>query len=102
MIESHLVLLGRVIGNVVSTIKDPTYEGRKILWVQPIRPDGSPKGAAMITFDTVGAGAGERVLVLQEGRGSQEVCGLSSPGPIGSAIVGIVDDVDLIPTGAPS
>ena len=97
MLESHPVILGRVIGDVVSTFKDVAYEGKKILWVQPVEPNGSPRGEAMISLDVIGAGAGELVLVLEEGRGAQELCGLTQPGPIGSAIVGIVDSVALGP-----
>jgi len=86
------VLLGRVVGNVVSTVKNEAYHGRKILWVQPIEPDGKATGEAFVTIDAIGAGAGETVLVLQEGGGSQMVCEVS-PAPIGSAIVAIVDEV---------
>ena len=87
------MLLGRVIGDVVSTVKDPCYTGRKILWVQPIEVNGEPKGDPFITLDAVGAGSGERVLVLQEGGGSQMVLGCKLPSPIGTAIVAIVDAV---------
>lgn len=88
------MLLAQVIGNVVSTIQEPCYQGHKVLWVQPIGLDGKPKGDALITLDAVGAGAGERVLVLQEGGGAQMVIGVKTPSPIGSAIVAIVDRID--------
>lgn len=87
------MILARVIGDVVSTIKEPAYEGKKILWAQPIDMHGNAKGDAMITLDAVGAGNGETVLILMEGGGAQMVCGLKEPGPIGSAIVAIVDEV---------
>jgi ethanolamine utilization protein EutN len=86
------VLLGRVIGDVVSTVKEPCYAGRKLLWVQPIDLSGKPKGDAFITIDVVGAGPPELVLVLQEGGGAQQVLGCRVPSPIGSAIVAIVDE----------
>jgi microcompartment protein CcmK/EutM len=89
------MLLARVIGDVVSTIKEPCFEGKKILWVQPLGLDGGPRGDPLITLDAVGAGAGERVLVLQEGGGAQMVTGCATPSPIGSAIVAIVDEISL-------
>ncbi len=88
--------LAKVIGNVVSTVKNPAYVGKKILWVQPVDENGSPKGAAFITIDAVGAGAGETVLVIEEGGSAQMVSG-HKPGtaPIGTAIVAIVDEVKV-------
>jgi ethanolamine utilization protein EutN len=89
------MLLARVIGDVVSTIKESCYEGRKMLWVQPLGLDDRPKGDPIITLDVIGAGIGERVLVLQEGGGAQQVCETKGPAPIGSAIVAIVDTVKV-------
>jgi microcompartment protein CcmK/EutM len=89
------MLLGKVIGNVVSTVKESCYRGLKTLWVQPIDAEGNPKGDAIITFDVVGAGVGDQVLVIQEGGSAQLVLGLTEPSPIGSAIVAVVDSVRL-------
>jgi len=89
------MLLGRVIGDVVSTIKEPCLDGRKILWVQPLGLDNQPTGGAMLSLDVIGAGAGETVLVLEEGSGAQEVCKVKGPSPVGSAIVAIVDAVSV-------
>ena len=89
------MLLGQVIGNVVATVKEGCYVGLKTLWVQPIDLDGKPKGDAFVTFDVVDAGVGDRVLVLQEGGGAQQVLGMTEPSPIGSAIVAIVDSVSI-------
>jgi microcompartment protein CcmK/EutM len=87
------MLLARVIGDVVSTVKEACFTGRKVLWVQPIDEKGKAKGEPLITLDGVGAGVGEKVLVLQEGGGAQMVLGCGKPSPIGSAIVAIVDDI---------
>jgi len=84
--------LARVTGNVVSTIKNEAYVGKKILWVQPIDSDGNDIGKAFITIDAIGAGAGETVLVLEEGGGAQMVCERKNA-PIGTAIVAIVDEI---------
>ena len=86
--------LARVIGNVVSTRKRKQFEGAKLLIVQPVNPDDTPRGAALLAVDSVGAGVSERVLVVLEGRAAGEALG--RPGaPVDAAIVGIVDQVDL-------
>jgi ethanolamine utilization protein EutN len=83
------VILGRVIGEIHGTIKHPFYEGKKLLVVER----DSPKGAYLIAADAVGAGAGEQVLVLDEGNGARQV--FDSPdGPVRSVIIGIVDHVE--------
>jgi microcompartment protein CcmK/EutM len=89
------MLLGKVIGNVVSTVKEECYRGLKTLWVQPLDPEGNPKGDPFVTFDVVDAGVGDRVLVVQEGGSAQLVTGMTEPSPVGSAIVAIVDSVKL-------
>lgn len=88
------MILARVIGNMTATDKERVYEGKKILWVQPEQPDGSPVGKAFLTMDAVGAGADERVLVLKEGSGSMQVFGLKNA-PVSSAIVAIVDELEM-------
>jgi microcompartment protein CcmK/EutM len=87
------MMLARVVGDTISTVKEDCFSGRKLLWVQPVGLDGKDRGDAIVSVDVVGAGAGERVLVLFEGGGAQDVCGVESPSPIGSAIVAIVDEV---------
>ena len=62
------MFLGRVIGNVVASQKEPKYEGKTLLVVQPISLDGDAEGVAIVAVDSVGAGAGETVLVVVEGR----------------------------------
>ncbi len=89
------MLLARVIGHVVATVKEDCYHGLKALWVQPIDLAGNPKGDALVTFDVVDAGVGDQVLVVQEGGSAQQVLGITEPSPIGTAIVAIVDSVKL-------
>ena len=60
--------LGRVIGNIVSTVKHSAFENKKILLVKPMQPDGKEKKATMVAVDTVGAGENDIVLVAAEGR----------------------------------
>jgi ethanolamine utilization protein EutN len=88
------VFLGRVIGNVVSTIKHEAYDNTKLMLVQPTDPDGTPTGTAIVAVDTVGAGVGEPVLVLRQGIAAAQVLGVTRP-PIRSIIAGIVDHVNV-------
>ena len=86
--------IGRVIGNVVATVRHPAYDARTVLLVRPERPDGSRAARAVVAVDTVQAGPGDRVLILTEGGGVRQILG-SEVGPIRSVIVGIIDDVDV-------
>lgn len=93
--------LARVIGTVVATVKHPDYIGQKIMLCQPLSPTGEIMGPQMIAVDRAQAGPGDVVLILTEGNGIRQLFGKKVL-PIRSAIVGIVDDIDLMPeaTGA--
>ena len=69
------MILARVVGTVVATQKRPQFEGAKLLLVQPETPQGEAKGATLLTIDSVGAGVGERVIVVLEGRAAGEALG---------------------------
>jgi microcompartment protein CcmK/EutM len=86
--------IARVIGTVVSTRKDRDFEGAKLLLVQPLNLDDTPRGVALLAIDGAGAGVHEKVLVVLEGRAAGEVLGKKGA-PIDAAIVGIVDTVSL-------
>jgi microcompartment protein CcmK/EutM len=88
------VFLGRVIGEVVSTVKHPSLEGFKILVVDMLTPDRKPVGESVLAVDSVDAGVGDFVLVVDEGSSAALVTGLSDP-PIRTVIVGVVDHVDV-------
>ena len=85
--------LAKVVGTVVSTIASPIFDGRTLLLVDLLEPDGREAGGYLIAVDTVGAGAGETVLVLDEGTGARQIVG-ASHGPLRTVIVGIVDAVE--------
>lgn len=89
------MILGRVIGNVVSTIKLPVYQGYKILLVQPINNKEEPQGKTLLALDTVQAGVGDTVLVIDEGNSSRLIMN-NSMAPVRTMIVGIVDLVKTI------
>ena len=91
------MIIGEVTGSVVSTIKLPAYHGNKLLTVQPLDLNFKPKGDVIIAVDNVDAGVGDRVLILQEGGVVREVLGLKDVSPIRSIIIGVIDQLDLIP-----
>ena len=86
--------IGKVIGSVVSTIKHETYRATKLMLVQPLGLDLQPKGDAILAVDSVGAGEGETVLILEEGLSAAEILGVKRA-PVRSMIVGIIDHVDV-------
>jgi microcompartment protein CcmK/EutM len=86
------VKLGRVAGTVVSTINHPIYDGRRLLMCDLLAADGGDTADYLICVDAVGAGAGEVVLILDEGNGARQVVG-APEAPIRAVIVGIVDEL---------
>lgn len=87
------MFLGRVIGEVVATVKHRSLTGRKILVVDMLSPDRTPLGESVLAVDSVDAGVGDFVLVVDEGSSASVVTGLADP-PIRTVIVGVVDRVD--------
>jgi ethanolamine utilization protein EutN len=87
------VILGRVVGEVVATEKRPQFVGAKLLLVQPETPQGKATGTTLLAIDSVGAGRGELVIAVLEGRAAGEALG-KKLSPVDAAIVGIVDRVD--------
>jgi ethanolamine utilization protein EutN len=83
-----------VVGTVVSTQKHRTFEGAKLLLVQPLGADQTPKGTPLLAVDGVGAGVSEVVLIVLEGRAAGDAIGRRGA-PVDAAIIGIVDTVDL-------
>ncbi len=87
------MILGKIIGNVVSTIKLPVYQGYKILIVQPVKDKEEPQGKSILALDTVQAGVGDTVLVIDEGNSSRLIMN-NSTAPVRTMIVGIVDAIE--------
>ncbi|HXI31285.1 MAG TPA: EutN/CcmL family microcompartment protein [Vicinamibacterales bacterium] len=86
--------IGRVIGTVVATQKHRTFEGAKLLLVQPLNVDDTPRGVAVLAIDGVGAGVDEKVLVVMEGRAAGEALGRKGA-PVDAAVIGIIDSVTI-------
>ena len=84
--------IAQVVGTVVSTQKHRKLAGAKLLLVQPQTPDGAPRGPTLLAIDSVGAGVGERVLLVIEGRAAGDALGKKAA-PVDAAIIGIIDRV---------
>jgi ethanolamine utilization protein EutN len=89
------MILGRVVGSVVSSHKRPQFEGAKLMLVQPETPQGVATGATLLAIDSVGAGVSELVIVVLEGRAAGEALGRKLA-PVDAAIVGIVDQLEFV------
>jgi ethanolamine utilization protein EutN len=85
------VKVGSVVGTVVSTVNHEFFDGERLLICELVDRD-QPVGDYLICTDTVGAGAGDTVLILDEGTSARQIYGIET-GPIRSVVVGIVDDV---------
>ena len=89
------MLIARVVGNVVATQKNAKLEGAKLMLVQPLGLDGGPRGGTVLAIDSVDAGVGDRVLVVQDGKAAQQALGRGMAA-VDAAIVGVVDTWDVV------
>jgi microcompartment protein CcmK/EutM len=87
------MILGRVVGTVVSTRKDEKLTGAKLLVVQPIDPRGQEEPGYVVAVDTVDAGDQDRVLVVS-GSSARLASGLQDR-PVDAAIIGVIDAVEV-------
>jgi len=72
--------LGLVLGSATSTIKHPSFEGQRMLVVQPVTADGKDDGEPVLVFDRLGAGRGQRVIITSDGALMQTELGRDTPG----------------------
>jgi ethanolamine utilization protein EutN len=86
--------VARVVGTVVATQKNAKLEGTKLLLVQPVDPAGADKGPTVIAIDSVDAGVGDRVLLVQDGKAAIQALGRGLAA-IDAAVVGVVDAVEI-------
>jgi ethanolamine utilization protein EutN len=86
------VKVGRVVGTVVSTINSPVFDGRRLLLCDLLDVSGRPDGSYLICVDTVGSGAGEAVLIIDEGNSARQVIGVD-PAPGRAVVVGVIDQL---------
>jgi microcompartment protein CcmK/EutM len=84
--------LGKVTGTVVSTMKIPDLRGQKLLLVQPLDAYGRPNGRTLIACDTVQAGVGDMVMLIDEGNSSRQILG-APKAAVRTTIFAIVDEI---------
>jgi ethanolamine utilization protein EutN len=86
------MLLARVMGNAVATIKHPSMEGWKLLLVMALQADGrTVEGDPILVIDSIGAGRGETVVITSDGIGARELVG-SNRSPVRWSVLGIRDE----------
>ena len=88
------MIIAKVIGTVVSTLKHPAYHGYKLQVVQPLHNPGTTPDDIFLAIDSIHAGVGDTVLVMREGNGARQITQIKDA-PIISVIVGILDSVDI-------
>lgn len=87
--------IGRVIGTVVTPVQHAAYDGRRLLAVRPIDPDGSEaKDRMFVAVDRCQAGVGDRVLLMAEGSSVRAIVG-DDKAPIRCAVVGVIDEIEV-------
>jgi ethanolamine utilization protein EutN len=90
------MILARVLGNIVATQKNPRYAGGRVMLCQQITPEGEATGTTVLALDSVDAGEGDVVLIVQEGWSASTAATKEAGAAIDSAIVGVVDRIDLL------
>ena len=91
------MILAKVLGNIVATQKNVRYENTRIMLCEQITPEGEANGHTILALDSVDAGVGDTVLVVQEGWSASTSATGEAGAAIDSAIVGVVDHIDLFP-----
>ncbi len=87
------MLIARVIGTTVSTIKDEKLVGRKLLIVRPTDETGAPAGKPYVAIDTVDAGVGD--LVLTAAGSSARQTNITKDTPVDAVIMAIIDSLEV-------
>lgn len=88
------MIIGTVKGDIVSTIQHPFYNGKRMLVVEKEDFAGKPSGYIIAIDGGVGAGVGERVLIVDEGTGARQIIG-DPKAPLRSIIVGVIDHIEV-------
>ena len=90
------MILARVVGNIVATQKNHRYQSASIILCQQVTPEGDETATTILALNAVDAGVGDTVLIVQEGWGASTASTGKAGAAIDSAIVGVVDYVDLL------
>ncbi len=88
------MILCRVVGNAVSTVKHPVYEGHTVLVVEPVKADGATAlASSFLAVDSVQAGVGDLVLCAREGNTARQILG-SDEDPFHAVVLAVVDAIE--------
>ena len=88
------MILCRVIGNSVSTVKHESYLGHKVMVVQPVKTDTHTiQAPSFLALDSCHAGVGDLVIAAREGNTARQIL-KNNDAPFHAVIVGVVDEVD--------
>ena len=90
------MILAKVLGNIVATQKNARYENARIMLCEQITPEGETTGPTLLALDSVDAGVGDTVLIVQEGWGASTAATGKPNAAIDSAIVGVVDHIEML------
>lgn len=94
--QVQAMILARVLGNIVATKKNQRYDSASIMLCQQVTPEGDETAMTVLALNAVDAGVGDTVLIVQEGWGASTAATGKAGAAIDSAIVGVVDYVDLL------
>ncbi|MFW5798168.1 MAG: EutN/CcmL family microcompartment protein [Planctomycetota bacterium] len=87
------MMICRVMGTVVGSVKHPAYDGHKLMAVRRLDTTGKPTSKSFLAIDIVQAGPGDVVLVVQEGSSTRDLVAGGRNEPVHATIMGIVDEV---------
>jgi microcompartment protein CcmK/EutM len=87
------MLISRVVGTTVSTIKDEQLTGRKLLILRQVDESGEPFGKPYVAVDTLDAGAGDLVLTAHGSGGRQTA--ITKNSPVDAVIMAVIDHLNI-------
>ena len=90
------MILAKVLGNIVATQKNVRYESARVMLCEQINLEGDSTGSTILALDSVDAGVGDTVLIVQEGWSASTAATGKAGAAIDSAIIGVVDRIDLL------
>ena len=90
------MIIAKVLGNIVATQKNQRYEGARVMLCEQMTPEGETTGHTVLALDSVDAGVGDTVLIVQEGWSASTTATGKAGAAIDSAIVGVIDHIDLL------
>jgi microcompartment protein CcmK/EutM len=93
-VQEYYMLIAKVIGTTVSTIKEPTLEGRKLLIMRQTDVDGKPAGKPYVAVDTLDAGIGDLVLTAHGSSGRQT--DQTKNRPVDAVIMAVIDHLSVM------